>query len=784
MSIVTTDSPRKSTQDLALDYCALNPGRFIFPIKPGAKFPPLVQDNLDGNASNDPEQIKRWHAKWFGCNWGVAHRKSRLLVVDVDTNKAKGKVGQQTYDLRDLEYGWPDTEITTTPSGGHHHIYEGDHIFALGERGIGKDIDSPNYTLIPGCTFDDGTSYIGNGKVAVPCPQWIYDLIRRAKVRIADAGEAVVDLDQPEMVKWAIDFLRNDAPPAIEGQGGEHTTLKVAMSLRDNGISETLAVELMNDIYNVTGLCEPEWSIEELTVKVHNAYTYANLSKVGGKTAEADFGDDDAKQVAASIRTFGTPDAINKQKAKVKARIRRKAEDPKKPWNTQCAVIVSPPSFVDIASKKMLSSKAFNHRYGAEGGAEAYNRAIQSKSIARYDGVCYRPSGADVVEIGGRDCFNMYHPQQIEPLDGTPQMFLWHLKYLIPDPASREHLINWLSWLVQHPDQKMMHAVLLLGRKRTGKSWFAELLKVLLGSANCSEPSKRRVASDFNGWLAYRQLIIIHELREKGARGLYDELKELITQGTVGINLKGVESFEVGNFANFFTISNHEDALPIDDQEGRYLVIRCADEPAFGKGTSRSKEYYKRLFACVGSPDEPGDEARRVLNLLLTRDLSNWDGKGSSYDGRGTAPETEAKADMVEASRSSLEKFLLWALETGERPFSCSIINPKDVLNALPLDIEAASRNVRAVEMALREIGARPLSKYKAIHTSTGRKRLWAVKGATVPHLYATKTHREIAAIYDEGLAYQATAKEFSAPMDVNADEDPTIDEKEFASVD
>src|SRR6185369_7345470 len=147
--------------------------RYLFPIKPGAKFPPLLKDNLDGNCSNDPEQLREWETKWPGCNWGLAHRKSRVMVVDVDTNPKKGKQGQATYDELDLMYGWPDTETTTTPSGGYHKIYEGEHVFALGENGIGLDIDSPNYSLIPGSTFDDGTSYVGNGADAVACPQWI-----------------------------------------------------------------------------------------------------------------------------------------------------------------------------------------------------------------------------------------------------------------------------------------------------------------------------------------------------------------------------------------------------------------------------------------------------------------------------------------------------------------------------------------------------------------------------------------------------------------------------------
>jgi hypothetical protein len=56
-----------------------------------------------------------------------------------------------------------------------------------------------------------------------------------------------------------------------------------------------------------------------------------------------------------------------------------------------------------------------------------------------------------------------------------------------------------------------------------------------------------------------------------------------------------------------------------------------------------------------------------------------------------------------------------------------------------------------AVEAALREIGARPLSQFKAIRTKSGQKRLWAVKGSTVPYLYENKQPRDIAAMYDEG---------------------------------
>ena len=67
---MTIDQPEKSFNSLpiALDYIARHPDRYIFPVIPGEK-KPLVGDMLDSNASNDPEQIGKWSAKWPDANW-------------------------------------------------------------------------------------------------------------------------------------------------------------------------------------------------------------------------------------------------------------------------------------------------------------------------------------------------------------------------------------------------------------------------------------------------------------------------------------------------------------------------------------------------------------------------------------------------------------------------------------------------------------------------------------------------------------------------------------------
>jgi len=288
--------------DLALAYSRRHPTRYLFPIRAGAKSPPCFPGNLV-KASNDPAVLTRWAKKYPGCNWGVSLAKSSLLVVDVDCKP--GQLGDQTFDGLSVAYGWPDTETVRTPNGGRHHYYDGPHIFALGKNGFGLGVDSPNYVLIPGSEIKGVGSYdYITDQPSVPMPDWFGVVLGKARKRVVvNAAEAVVDLDLPNNVAWAVDYLSNDAPSAIEGSGGEFTTMTVAMTLRDHGISEPKAVELIDQYYNVPGCCEPTWDdLGELTIKVRNGYRYANQSQAGASTAQAEFaGDIDLSSITPEI---------------------------------------------------------------------------------------------------------------------------------------------------------------------------------------------------------------------------------------------------------------------------------------------------------------------------------------------------------------------------------------------------------------------------------------------------------------------------------------------------
>jgi hypothetical protein len=62
-------------------------------------------------------------------------------------------------------------------------------------------------------------------------------------------------------VRHAIRFLKDEASPAIDGRNGDYTTFTVACSLRDRGISDGCAFDLMSEHYN--DRCIPPWDDDE-----------------------------------------------------------------------------------------------------------------------------------------------------------------------------------------------------------------------------------------------------------------------------------------------------------------------------------------------------------------------------------------------------------------------------------------------------------------------------------------------------------------------------------------
>lgn len=199
---MTNILPLKHRPSVALDHLRRFPDHCLFPAGAGTKRPLLKTPEDDRTqhylnvASNDPEQIKKWSNQFPGCWWGLAAKKSGLLIADIDAGEKHGRVS-----LRKLEaegFTLPKSYTQITPRGGKHVIMKGPHRFSASK--IGLDIDTPNHVIIAGC--GDYREYSGAPKTVADAPHWLIDKLAPRKTdtpREASAEAVSLDLFQRMM---------------------------------------------------------------------------------------------------------------------------------------------------------------------------------------------------------------------------------------------------------------------------------------------------------------------------------------------------------------------------------------------------------------------------------------------------------------------------------------------------------------------------------------------------------------------------------------------------------
>jgi hypothetical protein len=125
------------------------------------------------------------------------------------------------------------------------------------------------YVLAPGSSTDAGDYTFELESVAIAdAPEW---LLLKLGTSMPKTGTTEPVPAAPESaVDRARTWLAGQAP-AVEGQGGDAHTYKVACGLRDMGVSEAQAVDLLA-VWNAK--CSPPWTPEELGTKARNAYNF------------------------------------------------------------------------------------------------------------------------------------------------------------------------------------------------------------------------------------------------------------------------------------------------------------------------------------------------------------------------------------------------------------------------------------------------------------------------------------------------------------------------------
>ncbi len=205
----------------------------VFPIKSGAKSPPLLK-NWPRYASINPGEIDTWWAKHPDANVGI-HCKG-VIVLDVDVRSG----GMETLTGLWATHDLPATLTTITPTGGRHLFYR----LPAGSLGVpnganklgpGIDIKSTNgYVLAPGSEVPAGRYRFEADVPIADAPDWLV-----LKLGTTVAKEATPVAEVPDAPGDVVSRAREWLVQRPVGGGNSYAT---ACGLRDFGLSRDQAL--------------------------------------------------------------------------------------------------------------------------------------------------------------------------------------------------------------------------------------------------------------------------------------------------------------------------------------------------------------------------------------------------------------------------------------------------------------------------------------------------------------------------------------------------------------
>ena len=248
--------------------------------------------------------------------------------------------------------------------------------------------------------------------------------------------------------------------------------------------------------------------------------------------------------------------------------------------------------------------------------------------------------------------FNMWKGFAVKPKGGLEKIPFFHelLDEVICSGNEKwaVYLWGWLAHMVQCPEEKPGVAVVLRSDAQgVGKSRFAEYIGSLLGRHFRTVTHGRHIHGNFNSHLKDTLMLFGDEAVWGGDRSTESILKQLITEPSMIIEMKGKDVFEVRSFLRLMLATNSEWAAPVSLTDRRYFVLNVS---------SSKKNDYDFFENLINEQNHGGSEA--LLKVLMNFDLSDFEVRD--------IPETPARLDQKMLSMEPIEKWWLEILSNED----------------------------------------------------------------------------------------------------------------------
>lgn len=215
-----------------------------------------------------------------------------------------------------------------------------------------------------------------------------------------------------------------------------------------------------------------------------------------------------------------------------------------------------------------------------------------------------------------------------------------------------EWVLKWLAYPLQHPGAKMHTAIIMHGPQGAGKGRFFETYAKIFGEYGLVL-NQEALEDKFNAdWQECKLFILADEIVARAEMyHIKNRLKNFVTGEWVRVNPKNVAAHRERNHMQIVFLSNEKQPLVLENDDRRYCVIWTP--PPVGK------EFFDELSAEI----EAGGVAALHWHLLHEVDLGD-------FKPWTRPPMTEAKRELIDISRDSVDRFLIeWQAGDLDLPF-------------------------------------------------------------------------------------------------------------------
>lgn len=231
------------------------------------------------------------------------------------------------------------------------------------------------------------------------------------------------------------------------------------------------------------------------------------------------------------------------------------------------------------------------------------------------------------------------------------------------EPALAEYIFRWSAHALQRPELPAEVALTLIGGKGTGKSTYGREKARIFGQHGLAVAGAKSLTNNFNKHLHGCCLLFSDEAVAPGDRNAAGLLQSFITEPTILIEPKGVDSFPAQNRLKVVIASNDRSVVDASQDERRYAVFNVSPHLAAAPGSGGSNEraaFWRDLNRELRSG---GLEA--FAHDMQALDLGDWHPR---YD----VPQGGGLSEQKAASLRGVERVWYDHLQTGVPPTSCA----------------------------------------------------------------------------------------------------------------